>query len=50
MTDVDERIAAAPPPTPKTLRRRQSLPLQLWRFAALNLKMIRMVTKGHSAP
>lgn len=47
MSDVDERIAAAPMPTPKTLRRRTSLPLQLTRFVVINIKMVRMVLKGH---
>ncbi len=42
-----ERIAGAPLPTRSTLRRRQSLVLQAWRFALLNLKMMRMVRKGH---
>ncbi len=47
MTDVEDRIAVAPLPTAKTLRRRRSLPLQLWRFALINLKMLRMIGKGH---
>lgn len=41
------RIAEAPLPTRSTLRRRRSLALQAWRFALLNLKMLRMVRKGH---
>lgn len=41
------RIDLAPLPTPATLRRRRSLPLQLTRFAAINLKIMRMVLKGH---
>jgi hypothetical protein len=41
------RIAEAPLPTRSTLRRRRSLVLQTWRFALLNLKMLRMVRKGH---
>jgi hypothetical protein len=45
---ADERMAAAPLPTARTLRRRSSLPLQLWRFALINLKILRMVLKGHS--
>lgn len=47
MSDVEERIAGAPLPTAKTLRRRRSLPVQAWRFAVLNLKMLRMIGKGH---
>jgi hypothetical protein len=47
MIYADERIAAAPLPTRKTLRRRTSLPIQLWRFAWINLRMLRMVHKAH---
>lgn len=51
MTDpfaaADERIAVAPLPTPRTLRRRSSLPVQIWRFALINLRIVRMVLKGH---
>lgn len=47
MNEIDERIAAAPLPTRQTLRRRASLPLQAWRFVLINLKIIRMVLKGH---
>jgi len=42
-----DRIAAAPLPTAATLRRRSSLPVQLWRFTVINLKMLRMVSKSH---
>jgi hypothetical protein len=44
---ADQRIQLAPLPLPKTLRRRSSLPVQLWRFALINLKIVKMVTKGH---
>jgi hypothetical protein len=44
----DERMAAAPLPTAGTLRRRSSIPLQLWRFTMINIKILRMVLKGHS--
>jgi hypothetical protein len=47
MDNVNERIASAPLPTTKTLRRRQSLGFQGWRFAALNLRIVKMVAKGH---
>ena len=40
-------IADAPLPTHATLRRRQSLPFQLWRFARINLKMMRIIFSGH---
>ncbi len=43
MDTANGRIAAAPPPTARTLRRRRSIPLQLWRFGQINLRMLRMV-------
>jgi hypothetical protein len=48
MSDIDERIAAAPLPTDKTLRRRSSLPVQAWRFARINVRMVQMIRKGHA--
>ncbi len=42
-----ERIADAPLPTASTLRKRQNPAVQLWRFARINLKMMRIVTGGH---
>ncbi len=42
-----ERIADAPLPTRTTLRLRQNLPIQLWRFARINLKMMRIILGGH---
>ena len=46
LTDTsDDRIAAAPLPTRRTLRRRSPIPLQLWRFGQINLRMLRMVCK-----
>jgi len=47
MDEAAESIAAAPLPTAKTLRARRSLPKQAIRFVAFNLKMLRMVAKGH---
>jgi hypothetical protein len=47
MDSVDDRIAAAPLPTRATLKKRTSLPVQLVRFALINLRMLRMVRKGH---
>lgn len=44
---VNEQIAAAPMPTEQTLRQRNSLPLQLWRFARINLRMYKMVLMEH---
>lgn len=43
---ADTRVRP-PLPTRRTLRRRQSLPLQFGRFIALNVKMLRMVFRGH---
>ena len=48
MSDIDERIASAPLPTSKTLRQRSSLPVQAWRFARINVRMVRMIRKGHA--
>jgi len=47
MDDANQRIADAPLPTKATLRARSSLPYQAVRFMAFNLKMLRMVRKGH---
>ena len=44
---TDEAVASAPLPTPKTLSRRRNLPFQLLRFAAINLKMMRVIARGH---
>ncbi len=42
-----ERIADAPLPTSATLRMRQNLFVQGWRFARINLKMMRIIFSGH---
>jgi hypothetical protein len=42
-----ERIADAPLPTASTLRKRQNPAVQLWRFARINLKMMRIIAGGH---
>ena len=47
MQDAESGIASAPLPTKRTLRRRSNVPLQLVRFALLNVRMLRMVGKGH---
>lgn len=49
MSTVEERIANAPLPTARTLRQRNSIPVQLVRFASINLRMMRMIRRGHSA-
>ena len=47
MENPNESIAHAPLPTEKTLRQRKNVFLQFIRFAAINLKMIKMIRKGH---
>lgn len=47
MHQVDLQIAAAPLPTPRTIRHRMSFPLQLLRFAWLNMRILGMVHKAH---
>jgi len=42
-----ERLAAAPLPTPATLKQRRNIFYQLVRFAAINLKMIRVIRASH---
>ncbi len=43
-----ERIADAPQPTRATLRMRQNLLVQFWRFLRINLRMMRIIVSGHS--
>lgn len=47
MDTSDESIAQAPLPTERTVRNRTNLALQAWRFAAINLRMVKMIRKGH---
>ena len=47
MENADASIAQAPLPTEKTVRARTNLPTQVWRFTMINLRMMRMVFKGH---
>ncbi len=47
MYNADEVISHAPLPTEKTLRARRNIFIQLWRFIAINFKMIKMIRKGH---
>lgn len=47
MDNANESISHAPMPTEKTLRSRKSLVFQLWRFAAINIRMLKMIRKGH---
>lgn len=46
MDNSTHDIANAPLPTSQTLRRRRNLFFQMWRFAALNLRFLTMITKG----
>ena len=45
MDATDTDIAAAPLPTDKTLRARQSIVLQFGRFIAINFKMFKIIRK-----
>jgi hypothetical protein len=47
MENPQESIARAPLPTEKTLKQRKSVLIQFTRFVAINLKMIKMIRKGH---
>ncbi len=47
MENPNESIARAPLPTEKTLRQRKNLVIQFFRFCSINLKMIKMIRKGH---
>ena len=47
MEHGDERILSAPLPTERTLRMRTSIPVQLWRFLRINVRMLSMVRKAH---
>lgn len=40
-------LGSAPVPTERTLRRRQSLTLQSFRFVAFSVRLVRMVLKRH---
>jgi hypothetical protein len=47
MENSHDAISQAPLPTAKTLRFRKNLIIQLWRFVAINIKMLNMIRKGH---
>ncbi len=40
-------LSKAPLPTTKTLRTRRNVPFQFLRFVAFDLRIMRMVIKGH---
>ncbi|NNN00244.1 MAG: hypothetical protein HKL86_00250 [Acidimicrobiaceae bacterium] len=46
MDEATASIASSPLPTEQTIRRRKNLVFQTWRFVALNLRMLTMITKG----
>ena len=46
MDQAAASIASSPLPKEQTLRRRKNLFFQFWRFIALNLRMLTMITKG----
>lgn len=47
MNDTDTSISQAPLPTEKTVKSRTSLPTQVMRFGAINLRMVKIILKGH---
>jgi hypothetical protein len=47
MTNGDDAIAGAPLPTEKTLKARRNLLVQIWRFIAINFRMVKMIFKGN---
>lgn len=52
MTDSTQPVtdvSRAPLPTAATLRRRGSVPFQLTRFVAFNVRILRMAAKGHES-
>ncbi len=46
MDQATTDIANAPLPTQRTVRLRQSIPFQLWRFLTLNIRFARIIAKG----
>lgn len=47
MENPNESIARAPLPTEKTLKQRNNLFIQFMRFCSINVRMIKMIRKGH---
>ena len=47
MENEELSVAKAPLPTPETLRARKNLLIQTWRFVAINIRMVKMILKGH---
>lgn len=44
---IDPSAFEAPMPTERTVRLRTNLPLQAWRFAAVGVRMTRMILRSH---
>ncbi|MDP1712643.1 MAG: hypothetical protein Q8K86_09325 [Candidatus Nanopelagicaceae bacterium] len=47
MDNAARDIARAPMPTAKTVATRKNLLFQGWRFVVLNMRMLKMILKGH---
>lgn len=47
MANEEIAISGAPLPTEKTLKARQNLLIQFWRFIAINFRMVKMIFKGN---
>ncbi|GAC56264.1 hypothetical protein GOHSU_04_01330 [Gordonia hirsuta DSM 44140 = NBRC 16056] len=45
--EVAARIARAPLPTAKTLRKRQAIPTQLFKAAQFSARIMKVVLSGH---
>jgi len=45
---TDPSAYEAPMPTARTVKLRTNLPIQAYRFAAVSLKMTRMILRSHS--
>jgi hypothetical protein len=45
----DDAAFFAPVPTPHTRAMRTFLPVQLWRFVVINVRMLRMIAKSHGS-
>jgi hypothetical protein len=44
--DKQNGIHSAPMPTKQTLKLRQNILFQLWRFISLNFRMVKMIVKS----
>ena len=46
-TQAQQAIQSAPLPSPKTLKRRRNVFYQFLRFAAINIKMLKVIGASH---